>query len=215
MITVIFDLDGTLIDSVPEIHRVANEVFALEKLEAITLDQTRSYVGHGISAFIAQAFADKGLPTGDARHEAMADEMVRRYSNSHALTNLYPGAREALETLHDAGHSLGICTNKPLAPAKSVLAHFGLSDCFQTVIGGDSFDERKPHPKPLLQSMKNLGHKKALFVGDSEVDAETAMNAQTPFALFTQGYRKTSVENIPHTYSFDDFVDLPKIAKAL
>ena len=214
MIAVIFDLDGTLIDSAPEIHRVANEVLALEGLGAITLDEARSYVGHGLPNFVAQMLTAKGQDAGDDLHERTTREMLARYAESHELTTLYPGVRSALEQLHKAGHPLGVCTNKPYEPARAVIAHFGLTEMFGAVLGGDSLPERKPDPRPLFHTAELLGAEKMLFVGDSEIDAETGRAAGVPFALYTQGYRKVAVEDLPHAHAFDHYDALMDIVAA-
>ena len=109
--------------------------------------------------------------------------------------------------------ALGLCTNKPVDPAIHVLRALDLEKYFQVVLGGDSLPERKPHARPLLKVAEDLGAERFLFVGDSEVDADTAVNAKVDFALYTEGYRKSDVSEIPHRYPFDDYVKLAKIAQ--
>jgi phosphoglycolate phosphatase len=215
MIGVIFDLDGTLIDSAPDIHRVANEVLALEGLPEISLAEARSFVGSGVPVFVSRALAALGEPPEGARHARMVAAFSARYEHAHALTTLYPGVREALAALVRAGHPMGLCTNKPITPTRVVLAHFGLADTFAAVIGGDSLPERKPDPAPLLRAAAELGAARALFVGDSEIDAETAERAGLPFALFTEGYRKSPPEALAHAARFRDFSELPALVARL
>ncbi|NCU20941.1 HAD family hydrolase, partial [Candidatus Falkowbacteria bacterium] len=131
------------------------------------------------------------------------------------LTVTYPNVRETLDRLAALGHPLAICTNKPLAPTRAVLAHLGLLPLFQVVLGGDSLPVRKPDPAPLFRVLADLGAPRAVYVGDSEVDAATAQAAAMPFALFTEGYRKTPVEALPHDVAFSDFTDLPAIVERL
>ena len=215
MIGVVFDLDGTLVDSAPDIHRVANEVLALEGLSPISFAQARSFIGNGVSVFVSRALAAQGAPPEGQRHARMVAAFSARYERAHALTKLYPGVREALAALGAAGHRLGLCTNKPIGPTRAVLAHFGLADAFAAVIGGDSLAERKPHPAPLLRASAELGAARALFVGDSEIDAETAERAGLPFALFTEGYRKSPPEAIRHAATFRAFAELPPLVARL
>ena len=100
------------------------------------------------------------------------------------------------------------------APTRAVLAHFGMLQMFPVIFGGDSLPTRKPDPAPLLATIAALGNLPALFVGDSEVDAETARAAGLPFLLFTEGYRKSPVAAIPHSAAFADWSDLPDVLRA-
>ena len=118
--------------------------------------------------------------------------------------------RTVLETLHQKGHRIGLCTNKPVAPTNDILDHFGLTNLFSVVIGGDSLAQRKPDPAPLLAAFEALGGP-GIYVGDSEVDAQTAERAGIPIALFTEGYRKTPVAELTHEWAFRDFADLSAI----
>jgi phosphoglycolate phosphatase len=108
---------------------------------------------------------------------------------------------------------MGVCTNKPLGPTHAALAHFGWQGLFASVIGGDSLAARKPDPAPLLASVAALGGGPAVYVGDSEVDGETAERAGVPFLLFTEGYRKAEVAAIPHRAAFADWSALPDLAQ--
>lgn len=209
MIGVIFDLDGTLIDSAPDIHRVANEVLVLEGLPEISFAQARSFVGDGLPVFVSRALSALGESPEGPRHARMVAAFSARYEQAHSLTMLYPGVRRALGLLRRRGHPLGLCTNKPIAPTRAALRHFGLDGAFAAVVGGDSLPERKPHPAPLLCAAAELGAPRALFVGDSEIDAETAERAGLPFALFTEGYRRSPPERLRHAAQFGDFAELP------
>ncbi|MCX7645151.1 MAG: phosphoglycolate phosphatase [Rhodobacteraceae bacterium] len=211
----VFDLDGTLIDSAPDIHRVANAVLALEGLAPISFAEARSFIGSGVSAFVARALAARGLPAEGDRHARMVAAFTERYEHAHELTTPYPGAAEALARLAAAGHPLGLCTNKPLGPTLAALRHFRLEGLFAAVVGGDSLPERKPHPAPLLETVARLGGGAAVFVGDSEVDAETARRAGVPFLLFTEGYRKAPAEALPQRAAFADWAALPDLVAAL
>jgi phosphoglycolate phosphatase len=215
MTAILFDLDGTLIDSMPQIHRVILDVLALEGLGEVDRLRLQSYVGNGLPALVAQLLDGLGAGGDAVLRTRVTEEILARYTDSHGLTRLYPGARAALEALAAAGHRLGVVTNKPIAPAEAVLAHFGLTALFQTVIGGDSLPERKPHPRPLLHAGTRLGGGRMVFIGDSEVDAQTAEAAQVPFALFTEGYRKGPIESLPHSARFDHFDALPDIVAGL
>ncbi len=211
---VIFDLDGTLVDSAPDICAAAGTVIARHGLEPLTLEQTRSYVGHGAAQFVERCLAARGVADQPGLQAEVLAGFLDIYESAVTLTVPYPGVVAALERLTDMGLVLGVCTNKPAAPAHAVLCHLGLDRHFAVVIGGDSLPVRKPDPAPLQAAMTGLAASATVFVGDSEVDAETAVRAGVPFALYTEGYRKTPVSELPHDAAFADFDDLPGIVRA-
>lgn len=212
---VVFDLDGTLIDSAPDIQQAANAVLAAEGLPPITAEETRRFIGNGAGVFVARIMAAAGRDPEPAAHARLLDGFLARYESAVHLTRVYPGVGGALAALQAAGHRLAICTNKPAGPARAVLAHLGLAPVFEAVVGGDSLPVRKPDPAPLLQAVGELGAIPAVYVGDSEVDAETAARAGLPFALYTEGYRKTPVDALPHDARFDSFAALPGLVDRL
>ena len=209
MSAIVFDLDGTLIDSAPDIRAAANGMLKEEGRDPLDLATITSFIGNGLPNLVGLVIEARRLDM--ARHEALTARVLDHYTAGNgALTKLYPNVRDVLETLHRDGHHLGLCTNKLIAPTRDILGHFGLTNLFRVVIGGDSLAERKPHPTPLLATFEALGSP-GIFVGDSEVDAETARRAKIRFALFTEGYRKTPVAALPHDWSFGDFLVLPAI----
>ena len=210
MKAVVFDLDGTLIDSAPDIHAASNRLLAHEGFPALTLERVKSFIGKGVPHLVACLMEEAGLGADPARHGALVARFTAGYDDAVGLTRPYPGVVEALDQLAGDGWALGICTNKPVGPARSVLAHLGLLDRFGAVLGGDSAPMRKPDPAPLMATLVALGATSALYVGDSEVDAETAATAGLPFALYTLGYRKSPVASLPHALAFDDWTALPK-----
>lgn len=212
---VIFDLDGTLIDSAPDIHAAANRVLRGEGLEEQSFEQVRSFIGRGVPHLIRQLLIAAGHGEDDARHTRMTNHFVAGYEEAVGLTRPYPGVAEALEHLRAAGHPLGICTNKPEAATRAVLAHLGLDAPFSVIVGGDSLPVRKPDPAPLHLAVSRLDQPLAIFVGDSEIDAETALAAGLPFLLFTEGYRKSPVEALPQIGRFSHHAELPGLIAAL
>lgn len=210
---VVFDLDGTLIDSAPDIRAIANAVLAAEGAAPLTLAETRSFIGHGTATFIARMIAARDLP--ETRTGRLHAAFLDRYDDAHDLTAVYPGVDEALDALARAGMLLGICTNKPLRATRAVLDRLGLAARFVAVIGGDSLSVTKPHPAPLCLALETLGAGPAVYVGDSEVDHQTASAARVPFALFTGGYRKAPVEAFEGARPFDHHAALPALVHAL
>ena len=215
MTAVIFDLDGTLIDSAPDIHAASNQVLHDAGFAPLSLAQVRSFIGKGVPHLVARLLEASGEPPSGPQHAAMVARFTARYESAVGLTRPYPGVAAALEALAANGLGLGLCTNKPVAPAKAVLRHLGLDHHFKVLIGGDSLAQRKPDPAPLRAALAALGGGVAVYVGDSEVDAATAAAARLPFALFTEGYRKTPVADLPHAAAFADFAALPEIIAQL
>jgi phosphoglycolate phosphatase len=210
-VAIVFDLDGTLIDSAPEIHAVANRVFTAKGLAPFPFATVRGAIGNGVGVLVGRLMQAQGLDATGPLHVDLAASFVKIYEEAFDLTTLYPGVAEALTDLDSAGHRLGICTNKPEGPARAVLRHFGLDGVFKVVIGGDTLPTRKPDPAPLHAALQPLGTGPTLFVGDSEVDAETARAADVPLALYTQGYRTAPVETLGAKLIFDNFHALPRL----
>lgn len=214
---VVFDLDGTLIDSAPDIHACVNAVLRENRIAPLTLDQVRSFIGGGVDLLWQKIMSARQIEIG-AKRELLAAFMTR-YQNASALTLLYPNVEETLGALADRGHPLGICTNKPIKPTEAVLNHFGISHLFGIIIGGDSLPQKKPDPTPLRVALQNLGanpeNPQAIYVGDSEFDANCAAAVPVPFLIYSQGYRHTPIADLPHHAAFDDFAELPQLVESL
>ena len=209
---VVFDLDGTLADTAPDLQAAANAVLAAHGAAPLSLAETVGFIGHGAPALVARIRAARGLPA--AEEPAMLRAFLHHYDwSGHERSRLHDGVPGALERLAADGFALGVCTNKPEAPARALLGHFGLSDRFGAVIGGDSLPVRKPDPAPLRAVLVALGADMALYVGDSEVDEATARAASVPFALFEHGYRKTPIGRVGDAMRFGDFAALPALAR--
>jgi len=207
MARIVFDLDGTLIDSAPDIHGIANALLEIEGLAPISLDQARDFIGNGAGVFVQKMRTARDIP--DSEQARLLADFVARYDDAVELTLPYAGVEDALKALKAEGHILGVCTNKPINPCRAVLAHLKLDGYFDTFWGGDSLPVHKPDPAPLFAAFEALGDGPMLYVGDSDVDAETAQRANVPFFLYTEGYRKQPVAEMPHDVAFDDFAALP------
>ncbi|SOC11896.1 phosphoglycolate phosphatase [Rhodobacter maris] len=209
----IFDLDGTLIDSAPAIHAVSNAVLTARGYSALSLEEIRGYVGKGAPHLVRCLLSTAGEDPEGALFQPLYNELVARYETDVAGNTLYPGVRAALERLAAMGCALAITTNKPRAPAVAAMRHVGLDDLFTVVLGGDSLKTRKPDPEMLHEAQRLLGRPRALYLGDSEIDAESAQNASMPFLLYTEGYRKVPVHELHHAISFNDYDMLPGIVE--
>lgn len=210
MKSIVFDLDGTLVHSAPDIHSAANHLLRHEGCEEIDLATLVSFVGNGLPKLTDRVMKVRGIAETEFHR---CYKIISEYYASHStdLTRPYKGVESALVGLRKSGYRLGICTNKPELPTRSILNKLELMQYFEVVIAGDSTPVKKPDPKPLLLAQAQLGGGVCLFVGDSEVDAQTAKNAKLDFALFTEGYRKTPLSEFPSKIQFSSFEMLSEI----
>ena len=188
---VLFDLDGTLIDSAPDIREALNETLATEGVAPFDIETVKHLVGGGVQILIERAFRRRGLPLSPDDRERIAARFVATYEpRATRLTALTAGAREAVEGARALGAKTGVVTNKPEAATRAILAHYGLADLMDLVIGGDAGPPKKPAPDLLLlpASRLALGPADCLFVGDSENDVEAAKAAGMPVAALEDGY---------------------------
>lgn len=217
MRAVIFDLDGTLIDSAPALRDIAGRYLAELGAAPLTLEEVRRFVGDGVRTFLGRAHAARGLALEGQALEAAHDRYRAIYAAADGAANPpFPGVVAALDALAARGLALGLCTNKPMAPTEAVLAALGWKGRFGAVVAGDSLPVLKPDPAPLLETAARLGvaGADALYVGDSETDAATAAAAGIRFGLYLHGYRKGPAESIRADLRFDDWARLPDLLAA-
>jgi phosphoglycolate phosphatase len=213
-----FDLDGTLVDSAPDIQAAANAFLAERGHGPLDLATIVSFVGNGVPVLLERVLTRVGEAAGPAEIAAALPRFNEIYGAApSALSRLYPSVEEALAALRDAGFRLGVCTNKPARPARQVLEDLGIGSYFTALVGGDSLKQRKPHPGPLrhLAGLLECDMSALAYVGDSQVDGATAEAAGVPFFLFTEGYRHQPVEAIPKRAAFADFAALPALLAEL
>lgn len=210
---VVFDLDGTLIDSLPDIAAAANALLADHGLDPLPQAQIGGFVGMGERVFLDRLIAATALEAD--QFDPLLAEFITHYKASTVRTRVFPGAIEAVQALRAEGIKVGICTNKPGGPLAAVLEAVDLTRWFDAIIAGDTLPVRKPDPAPLRLAFERMGATEGVYVGDSDVDAETAQRAGVPFAFFTEGIRTKSVEEIPHDRAFERFEDVPSICRDL
>ncbi len=167
---VVFDLDGTLVDSRRDIAEAANHTLAKHGLARLPHEELESYVGDGAPMLIARAAR---LDVKDEKTRVMVADFLDYYT-AHAVdhTSVMPGALEALEALASGRYALGVCTNKPRRTSLAVLRGLGLEPRFQSVVAGDDLPERKPHPSMVLEAARQLGApvSQVVMVGDGPQD---------------------------------------------
>jgi phosphoglycolate phosphatase len=189
---VIFDLDGTLVDTVRDIAAALNHALAQHGLPPRSIAEVRTIIGEGARRLVEQA-----LPAAEAaRAESVLQEFLRYY-RSHAVdySQPYPGVRELLRTLARHGVVNSVLTNKPEELTRQILARLDLEEWFMAVCGGDTLPERKPEPKGVFYLCTVVGRSpgETLLVGDSGIDRATAEAAGTSFCAALWGYRPHEV----------------------
>ena len=207
----IFDLDGTLVDSAADLHAAAARMMESFGWPVPSLEAVTYYVGNGIPKLVERCLVGEDISHDEAVLTTAYDRFIDFYQQAPAtLTNPYPGVTACLEELGRKGWRIGVCTNKTAGISESVLEATCLSAWVEVLVGGDTLPVRKPDPAPLRLAMEQLGAapSDAVYIGDSEVDSETAAAAGIRFALFTEGYRKSPVVDIAHDFAFEDYSDL-------
>ncbi len=185
--TLLLDLDGTLVDSVPDLRAALNHLMQSRGMSGFSYTETAAMVGDGVAALVARAFAARGT----AQDDAALDDFLRDYG-AHAAeqTRAYPGVGQTLDALLAAGWRLAVCTNKPVALARALLAALGLAEKFAAIGGGDSFPVRKPDPAHLLATLAAAGGepRRAVMAGDHANDIAAAHGAGLPCIFAAWGY---------------------------
>ena len=208
--SLVLDLDGTLIDSVPAVAAAVNVVLAENGRETLAVDAVKAMVGRGALATIEEALdATGGRIDGEA--EDLMDRYLEAYLDDPAASTLvYPNVVEILSAMQTDGIRLGICTNKPEATCFPVLEAFDLKKFFPTVICGDTLEFRKPDPRHVFHTLDVMGARRddATFIGDSEADIEAANNANLPSILVSFGYCHVPFENLKTDAVIDHFDEL-------
>ncbi len=205
--SVIFDLDGTLIDSAPDLRAALNRVLAARGLPALNGEALRSMIGDGAKALVDRGFAAHGRQAGPAD---LADFLADYEENATVETVVYPGMMETLSQLAGSGHKLAVCTNKPAAAAGIILEKLALKPFFPVLVGGDSTPFRKPDPRHLAGVVEALGGGAAVMVGDHENDMEAARGLGLPSIFAAWGYGQAQ-----GTYTAHSAAELPGVIAGL
>lgn len=209
---VVFDLDGTLVDSLPDLTSAVNRLLAGLGRESVAEESVRLWVGDGVTALVNRAVeASGGYPEGFDQAEAVA--AFRRAYQGHAAvaSRLYPHVQDVLDALAADGFILGVCTNKPAQETDEVLDGMGIAALFDAVIGGDSLPVRKPDPEHLLATLRALcvDPADAVMVGDSVNDVMVARNAGVASVAVSFGYSRIDAALLGADVVIDDFAELP------
>lgn len=206
---IIFDLDGTLIDSRLDLANSVNHTRAQLGMSILPNELIYSYVGDGASMLIRRALGRE--PAEAELKEAL--EIFLRHYKQHLLDNtvLYPGVSEALEGLGSL--TLAVLTNKPVNPSHAILTGLGVNERFALVYGGNSFEQKKPNPVGVHKILEDTGisRERALMVGDSRIDIETGSNAQIATCGVTYGLASETLTEANPDFLIDDPRELLRI----
>ena len=189
---VMFDLDGTLMDSVPDLAAAVDSMLARLGRAPAGVERVRLWVGNGSRVLVRRALAG-GLEhagVSDAETDAALELFMQAYADSHGRTTVYPGVRECLDWLAARQIPLGLITNKPSQFVAPLLAEKGLDGYFSWIVGGDTLPQQKPDPAALFWVMERAGAapERSLFVGDSRNDVLAARAAGVPCVALSYGY---------------------------
>ena len=204
----IFDLDGTLIDSKLDLVHSVNAARRLMNLPAISEELVSSYVGNGAPVLMRRALG----PGASEEEVQRALEFFLAYYRDHMLdhTRLYPNVREALDRLHENGTKMAVLTNKPVRFSQAIVHGLGLSGHFFQVYGGNSFEQKKPDPIGIETLLRETGASRDLtiMVGDSAVDVRTARAAKVKACGVSYGFQPETFEQSPPDILVDDMNQL-------
>ena len=216
--TVLFDLDGTLVDTAPDLMLAHNHVMKKFGYPTKSLDDLKSSVGKGAGAMIGRSIwsqAKKELTSINEKVKSdMTDEFISYYGKNILKESvLINGVKDFLNWCKNENISMAVCTNKTEHLAVDLLKKIGIYDYFEYVAGYNTFDYCKPDPRHLITVIEILDGdlKKSIMIGDSETDANSAKAADMPFILIKGGYTDKNPDEIHHNYLVKDFIDLEKI----
>lgn len=197
--TVLFDLDGTLVDSAPDLLASLNHTLATLDVAPVELPTVRTMIGHGAKAMIRKGLTHAGRPHDEKEIEALWYVFIEHYQANIAIRSApFDGGPAALGALRAQGCRLGVCTNKTQALAERLLGALALDHHFDAIVGADIVSAKKPDPAHLIESIARLAGDpaRAIMVGDSRTDERAARGAGLPFVFVPFGYETESVEQL-------------------
>ncbi|MBV6658184.1 MAG: phosphoglycolate phosphatase [Devosiaceae bacterium] len=214
----IFDLDGTLAETAPDLVNALNHVLRTEELPEASFAEARAYVGHGARVLIERAHAAHDITLDDAAAVALTERFVDYYGENIAHESaLFPGVLDAMDMMAEEGWRFAICTNKREGLAVNLLQTLGVADRFDAICGGDTFDFRKPDGRHITATAQAAGgpEGRILMIGDSAPDILAAKDAGVPSVAVTFGYAQDDVSSLGADAVIEHFTALPALAETL
>ncbi len=217
-IFILFDLDGTLVDSAPDLTGALNHTMAHLNLPPVDEESVRQMVGFGARRLIEQGLEAAGVELNHGQFEA-AFRVFLDYYGDHLVdhTRPFPGTEDLLRHLKEQGAVMAICTNKPQSLSEEVLRLLELDHYFDAVIGADAVSNRKPHADHIHATLKAIGGNvdQAIMVGDSATDIDAARNAGIPSVVVSFGYTTTPAAELGANHMIDHMSELPAAIAAV
>lgn len=212
-----FDLDGTLVDTAPDLAGTMNAILEREGLAPLPLSAVRGMIGHGARALLAKGFAANGVDLAPERADRLFAAFLDHYHAHIAdASRPFAGVETALDALAEAGARLAVCTNKPTALSERLLGELGLAPRFAAIIGPDRAPAPKPDARHLQYTLAQAGGaRRALMVGDSATDRDAARNAGTPVVLVSFGYTEIPAAELAPDRLIHHFDELVPAVRAL
>lgn len=217
-IAIIFDLDGTLVDTAPDLHDALNHTLTTAGRDTMDIELVQGLIGHGARALLQRGLsATGGMPEHERFEELVAVFFAYYQDHLSDRSKPYDGVVAALEAFQDEGAKLGVCTNKSIGFAKPLLNDLDLTRYFTAMTGGDSFAVKKPDAGHITGTLDLMGHSggKAFMIGDSINDIKAAQNAGIPSVAVTFGYTETPVQELGPDHIIDHFNELFPLIKSL
>lgn len=210
----VFDLDGTLADTAPDLVATLNILLDKENLAPLPLKEGRILIGAGARALIKKGFAVSQKPLDESRLDNLFQDFLHIYGNHLCVkTSLYEGVENAMDWLEEKGFALAVCTNKMTAHSVSLLNQLGIGNRFKAICGRDAFPVYKPDPLHLSGTIEKAGGtlQGSIMIGDSRTDIDTARAVGVPVYAVTFGYTDVHVSELSPDGTFDHYDDLKNI----
>lgn len=211
--TVIFDLDGTLVETAPDLTATLNHILDREGLPTITEEKLRPMIGQGARKMVERGFESVGRTFQDGELDRLTSDFIDHYGQNISHSSFpYPSVTEQLERLLSLGAILGVCTNKREDLAKKLLADLRMDHYFSAVLGGDSLPVKKPDPAHIIETVTRAGGEadKAIMIGDSATDIRAAKAALIPVIAVTFGYTVPGFDGCTPDITIDHYDELPQ-----